>query len=396
MNRLLPFLCLALSLTRLSSQDTPLFQDLSITVDDLHAKAFADFLRPHLENSQFVMVGEQHFIQEAGIATKAIYELAEDYDYHTLCIENDDLMVQQITELAGAEDPLQAARTFHQRFPVTVAFYENEEDYDLLSHVVKSGGLLWGIDQTLMSQFRFNFSYLIEQSENEALVKRLEVLLDTATQAYETAIADNNFLAVYYFKYDEATHKELMALAQTPEEREIIFQLGKTKEIYDYNFNRQYYLNNEVRGQLMKSNFMRYYRAAAEETPLPKVVFKLGAYHTYRGLTPTRIYDISNLVSELAIMNGQESLHIRVLGVSGQQAVGFPFAPEPIIEFDNTENFPPEIRDWLAGLDDKKYAVLNLAPLRAKAREYSEELRDFMFAHDILILARDAQPVTTF
>lgn len=396
MIRSLFILGISLACITSSAQDEPLFASHSITVDNLEDAALDDFLRPHMENTQFVMVGEQHFIQEVGMVTKAVYELAEEYGYRTLCIENDALMAEQITRLAEADDPAGAARAFHQQFPFTVAFYENDEDYDLLGHVVKSGGELWGIDQTLMSQFRFNYSYLIEHTKSAAFAEKLQEQLDLATASYEEAMSNKSFQAVYYFKYNEALNEELLALAQTPAEKEVIFQLGKTKEIYDYNLSGQYYLNNEIRGQLMKSNFMRYYRAAQESEEMPKVVFKLGASHTYRGLTPTRIYDISNLVTELANMNGQRSFHIKVLGISGTNNIGFPFAPAPMADFDNTEDFPQEIQDWLEDLPDDKYAVLNLEPLRVKARSYSAEMQKLMFAHDVLILVRDAQPLSTF
>ena len=389
------FLCLTLQFS-ISAQDISSWASHSLAVDDLQSDAFRAFMTPRLEQTQFVMVGEQHFIQEVGAVTKAVYQIAQDFDYKTLCIENDALMAKQIAAMANAPNPVVAATDFYREFPISVAFYENQDDYALLSHVVKSGGELWGIDQTLMSQFRFNFSYLLANTKDAAFANRLQGLLDTATTAYETAITNNDFQACYYFRYNEQVNQELLELASTEEEREVIFQLGKTKEIYDYNFGGQYYLNNEVRGQLMKSNFMRYYRAAEKKTPLPKVVFKLGAYHTYRGLTPTRIYDISNLVTELANMNGMQSLHLKVLGISGQQRVGFPFAPEPVISFDNTDEFPQEIQDWIPTLEEGKYLILDLAPLRPHARGYSEAMQKLMFAHDVLVLARDAQAVTAF
>ncbi|MEL6969671.1 MAG: hypothetical protein AAFO02_05845 [Bacteroidota bacterium] len=396
MQRLLLLLSALIFSTTVWTQDISSWQSHSFAVDNLEDGAVKDFFNPLLAETQFIMVGEQHFIQEVGEVTKVIYQLAEAFDYRTLCIENDALMAEQIAKMASAADPIKAAREFYQQFPTSVAFYENPDDYELLSYVAKNGGQFWGIDQTLMAQFRFNFSYLLANTKDAAFAERLKGLVDTATTAYKTAIANNDFQACYYFRYNEQVNNELLQLAPTAQEREIIFQLGKTKEIYDYNFSGQYYLNNEIRGRLMKSNFMRYYRAAQEETPLPKVVFKLGSYHTYRGLTPTRIYDVSNLVTELANMNGKRSLHLRVLGISGQQRVGFPFAPEPIVSFDNTADFPAEIQEWLVTQPEEKYLFLHLEPLRPQARQYSEAMQKLMFAHDVLVLARDAQAVSAF
>ena len=74
MNRLfLLFSILTLS-TTLLAQDISSWQSHTLTVNDLQDDAFKDFFNPLLGQTQFVMVGEQHFIQEVGEVTKAMYQ----------------------------------------------------------------------------------------------------------------------------------------------------------------------------------------------------------------------------------------------------------------------------------------------------------------------------------
>ena len=112
---------------------------------------------------------------------------------------------------------------------------------------------------------------------------KLQKLKDEAVKSYSNSIENKDFSLNYIFKYDEKTHKELLSLSKTEQEREVLYQFWKTKEIYAYyNITKEYFKNNNVRAQLMKRNFMSYYNANKEET-LPKVIFKLGAKPCCKG-----------------------------------------------------------------------------------------------------------------
>lgn len=183
-----------------------------------------------------------------------------------------------------------------------------------------------------------------------------------------------------------------MHLTATEQEREVLYQLKTTKQIYELNFARHYYQNNAQRAALMKRNFMRYYQQTAEEDPTPKVIFKMGANHAGRGLTNTNVYDIGNLATELAVTNDLESLHILVMGVEGEMRIGNPFAPVPTAPFDNTEDFPDEIQQLLE-LETSQHLVVDLEPLRTKAKQYSHAFQQLMFRYDVAIYVRNAQPL---
>jgi hypothetical protein len=140
---------------------------------------------------------------------------------------------------------------------------------------------------------------------------------------------------------------------------------------------------------------MSYYNKASKSESIPKVLFKLGANHVARGLNETNVYDISNMVSELAISNGKKSLHIYAIGITGKKSLGNPFSPVPMVSFDNIASFPEEIQMAIKD-QNKKYFILDLTELRTNSRAYSKELQKLMFAYDVMILVKDAQPLNSF
>jgi len=381
-------------LPKLEAQDlTP----YAFEVDGLDDDLFVTFTRQKLENSQFVFIGEQHGILAAGVFTDAMYVLGQPYGYSTLCIETDDIIAQKIAAVAASDSPIDNAKKTYQEFPFAIPFYNNPEDYALFTNVLAQGGKLWGIDQTFMAQFRFNFDYLARTAKSPLLQNEAKRLKEKAEMSFEEAVSTKNFGKMYIFQYNREIHDNLHSLATSNQEKEILNQFWKTKEIYGYYATQENYKNNNVRGQLMKQNFMRYYNEAKLKEPTPKVIFKLGGNHAAKGLTSTNIYDIANLGSELAISNGHKSLHYLVMGISGETAVGNPFAPVPSVPFDNLESFPKEIQDAISQTS-KKYYILDLTKLRelGYGKRFSEEFKKMIFGYDVLVLVANANAVTSF
>ncbi|WP_394748840.1 hypothetical protein [Spongiimicrobium salis] len=367
-------------------------------VDALNEEKYISFTKKQLKGSQFILIGEQHGIKEVGVFTNAMYRLAENYGYKTLCIETDALAAEKIMTLSDGVNTLDKARKLYGDFPFAIPFYGNEDDYELFKKVVQTQGNIWGIDQTFMVQFRMNFDHISKTTKSKKLKKKVLELKLKAERAFEQALATKDFNGNYIFQYDESTHTELLDLAENEQEKEVFRQFWKTKEIYAYNnLSKEYYKNNNVRGQLMKENFMRYYREAEKNTATPKVIFKLGANHAAKGLTRTNIYDIGNLANELAISRGNTSKHYMVVGLSGKATTGNPFTPDPVISFDNSKQLPKELQDMQATFT-KKYIVLNVAALRpyAYGKRYSEDLKKLIFGYDVLVLVNNAEAVRSF
>lgn len=392
--RLLPVF---LSANLMVAQANTILKDHIIQVNTLDDPRFVAFIAQVSQGSQFILIGEQHGIKEVGIFTNAIFNLVHNHGFNTLCIETDVLAAKKINEIAASEAPLKFAKTLDQKFPLAIPFYNNASDYDLFVNVVSKGGDIWGIDQTFMAQFRLNFDHLSNHTTNSSLKKMTGELKNKAQLAFEEAFKNQSFGDMFIYKYSDALHDSLLATGPNPEETEILNQLKKTREIYGYYATKQYYQNNNVRGLLMKSNFNAYYKEALKSNPTPKVVFKLGATHATRGLSMTKIYDVSNYLSELAVFNAMRSLHFMVAGIAGNALEGNPFKENPVAKFDNTKQLPEELQELVVGLDEK-YMVLHLEPLREKSYGdlFSENLKTFIFNFDVLVLVNNAEALVPF
>lgn len=392
------FLTLLIGLSSLSlfAQNLELIQKHSFSVPELSDTQFKDFIKPRIQESQFVFLGEQHGIIEVGEATSILYTLGNPFGYKTLCIETDPTAAKTMTTFFDEKDPITAAKSLDAKYDFSIPFYNNEEDFKMFENVLQSGGTLWGIDQSLMTQFRLNFEYLITHTKNAEFKSALLPLREKAIAAFEKTVREKDFMAPYIFSYDDDTHKLLLSLASTLEEKRILKALKKTQEIYAYNFGGEYYLNNEVRAHHMKQNFIRYYKTAQQKEITPKVLFKLGGNHAARGLTTTNVYDIANLGSELAILNDMKSLHLLVMGVSGTQNVANPFDPTKSKQtIDASGTLPKELIDQtLAG--EHKYQIIDTKALRPKTHTFSKEMRALIFKYDVVVLLKDAQPLTSF
>ncbi len=396
MRNLILFLCLFVHIILLTAQEGPSLKNYSFTSSNLKEGNFKDLVIPKIEKSQFVFLGEHHGIVEVGKITNLLYQWANPYGYKTLCIETDDVAAQKILGFLNADDPIESAKIFENANPFSIPFYNNTEDYKMFMDVFSNGGTLWGIDQTFIGQFRLNFEHLISITKNKAFKKALIPLRDAAQNAFKTALETKNPMAPYIFQYNEEIHAQLMALAETKQEKEILGQLMKTKEIYGYFFEGKHYWNNEIRGRLMKSNFLRYYREAEKKSGTPKVVFKLGYNHAARGLTMTNIYDISNMCSELALTNGMESLHILAMGVSGKEFKANPFDPTSSVKpVDNSRYLPSEFIELASSTSDK-YVIIKTQELRPFSKDFSAAVKKFIFKFDVIILINDTTPLTGF
>lgn len=391
------FILLISLVTVLRSQTTPNLADYVLNVNDLNDTKAVELIKAKLKNSQFIFIGEQHGIKEAAIVTNDFYNMGQAFGYNTLCIETDKVAADKIRSITAQGDFTSGFRKLYADYPFTIPFYNNEDDHLLFENVYQKNGAFWGIDQTFITQFRLNLGLLAEGSNNRKFKKKLKDLKAQADAAYANAIETKDFQAPYLYKYDKATHEELLAMATNSSEKETIEHLWKTKVIYEHNSGKRYYQNNNVRGRLMKSNFMRYYKEAEKAGTFPKVVFKLGANHAAMGRTRTNIYDIASLGHELAISNDMRSVHVAVLGIKGEAAIGNPFAPVPTAPFDNTKQLPEEIRELVTS-SSQKYFVMDLEPLRVYGygKRFSEEFKTLIFGYDLLILVNDAEPVKSF
>lgn len=392
------------TLNLLSSQDSLLVDAIrqhtyNLKVDGQNFSGEgAEVLLEAMQDQQFLLVGEQHGIVEVGAFTNALLKSAQPLGFDYFCIETDPFIAKKLEQLVGEGKP--ALDDFVKAFPLSIPFYDNSEDFQMLSTALqtKTESLpkFWGVDQVFAAAPRYLFQRLIEIAPNAGAKSLAEGYLKKGRAGIQAAMKTGDFNQMILNKLQEKDFEELLkAFGDDPqsESTQILQGMMKTKEIYAAWYAGKYHQNNLIRSKLMKQQFMQYYREAEKLTPTPKVVFKFGATHTYRGLSYYHVFDLGNLVAELAAMNEMESLHIHFSGIKGKANSGL----QGVQSFDSQKDIAPEI--W-AGIADRAggqdWVMVDMRPLREKfGRRKLKPIKSEVFNYDFWIFVPEATPVST-
>ena len=154
----------------------------------------------------------------------------------------------------------------------------------------------------------------------------------------------------------------------------------------------------------MKRNFIHYYPAALKYKPQPRALFRLGAFHAGRGLSPTKLFDIGNLASELANSQGSHSLHILVIAAGGQVNRWFPFIPAAALKHsDYNAKVELAVMGALPFLQAASTATWTLFPT-AKLRNAAAKIKTsggtafehLIFNYDAVLVVPKAVPAVNY
>ncbi len=373
----------------------------SISIEnDRFAGDGANILQKAIQGQQFLLVGEQHGIQEVGAFTKALFLEGVPHGFEYLCFETDPFIAQKLENLVN--EGLESLQAFSKELPLTIPFYNNVEDFDFLDKVLKNsqakGSIFWGVDQVFAAAPRYLFSRLAEIAPNQEAKTLAEQYLQTGIEGFNAFIQTQDQSKSLMSLLRPEDFKKLFAAFGSEEKQEstrILKGIQKTQEIYGYYFAGKQYDNNSVRAKLMKKQFMDYYRNAQKHTPEPKVVFKFGSTHTYKGLSYYDQLDLGNMVYELAAMNGNSALYVSVLGLKGETSSGFAGKQA----FDNSKNINPLILEAIQERANasKEWLLIDLKTIRHQfSKRKIAPLRDIVFNYDFLVIVPEAKPVSTF
>ncbi len=176
--------------------------------------------------------------------------------------------------------------------------------------------------------------------------------IEEKSKAYFSAYLKdpNNY---FYFFTDEFEKQlnELLSLDISKEEKERIDALTLSLKIYKEQ-------NHHLRIQLMKNNLMKVYSNWENK----KNLFKYGAFHLAKGESLLNVYDLGNLVNNIADSKFENSLHIIVLGKSGTQASPFKGFPDETID-ENSNNLKP-FELLLNNVTTDQWHCFDMSPLR--------------------------------
>lgn len=340
--------------------------------------------------AQFVLIGEDHGFAEVPQFVQALDRALGADSPENLVIEIGPFAAERLSAGILAGDVAASAR----RYPGSTPFVEWADDAAMVVRWVDrhGAGALWGIDQEFVLAAIPNFERLAELAPDAAARQTVATYLARADAAHKSMLEEHDPSGVLMLTLNDAdfaTLNKTMRPVLGSETERVLAELAESVRIYHENETAPLD-SNRHRSLLMKRLFMQHYRQAAATQPRPRAMFRMGAFHMGRGLTPTAVFDIGNLASELAESTGGHSFHVLVVAAGGTYNRKRPFLPDPALG-----NAPYAARDELAVLGvgpllDQAFAdrwtVFDMEPLRRQRAQ--REAGGTLFAK--LVYAYDA------
>ena len=364
-------------------------------------------LKEVVDGAQFVLVGEDHGMAQIPAFYSGLCRILGPAGFHTMAVETGPLAADVLSEWIVQADGRKHLVDFEQQYPETIAFYNWSEEYNLLSRCASlaSGGQfrLWGLDQELMGSSRLILLRILDQRPGPDATREVQRLLRKNDDAHAAAVKSGSPGDMFMFAVtdEELAHvRELLHKEGNSTSQSLLNELIESREIYQKNMDGRGAESNRQRALLMKHNFLDHYHAAGGpgETP-PKVMFKFGAWHMFKGINPLHNNDLGNFVAELSDAHRSKSVRILILAVRGSQSrfagIGRPFEPA---KFDLAEDQDSDfhyLKPMFTAVEKDGFSMFDLRGLRqnySKLGQLDTEMDRLIFGYDLLVLVPSATP----
>lgn len=368
-----------------------------------------DFLRKEGENAQFFLIGENHGIAELPLFTSALFRDFKNLGYKYFATETGPFEADFLEKTASQADWEQQFDAFFKRFPFSIPFYNLKEECALLQAVLADANsqmpLIWGIDQEFAAAPRMIFEHLKKEAKTEESRNLAAEYFEKAQTGFQEALKTKNPGSSFmgFIRPDDFV-KLKAAFAAQPKALELLTELEKSIEIYQLWFTSQGYESNRKRAEMMKQYFWNYYKQAKQLEATPKVIFKFGANHMFRGANALNVHDIGNFVSELASQENTGSFHLYVLGQKGTQNRFSPFSPE------SDKKKAVEASEYLEDIDFSvlfesatadNWLILDLRPLRQelfrkRLKGLKPKMEKLIWSYDAILVMPEVHASTVW
>lgn len=357
-------------------------------------------LRPVLQDAQFVLVGEDHGIAQVPAIVGAFCDQLMPAGFHTIALEVGPLAAGNLQAWVRNPTGRDELSTFERQYPANIAFYDWSEEFDLLSHcAAKANGPfhLWGLDQELMGSSGWILTKILEQNPGPNAARQARQLLKKNNEANAAAEKSGNPTELFMMSAsdDELNSLSIALRKEGNTTSQALFDsLLESRQIYQKNMNGQSAASNRQRSLLMKHNFVaNYQQTTFSGTQAPKILFKFGAWHMFKGINPLLNNDLGNYLAEVADGQGATSVRILILGVKGDQlrfaGIGRPAAPAPLnLEEDKDSDFL-YLKPMFDNLLADGFTVFDLRSFRPDFRSIGpvdREMERLIFGYDFLVL----------
>jgi hypothetical protein len=359
-----------------------------------------------VEHASFVLLGESHFSRETPQLAAAVCKAMHPDAY---AVEAGPYAAAYVQTVLKNPDRKAAMQERERAHPANMVFLDDEQENDLAAKCVASGkkeGIpLWGLDQ----EFLGAASVLLQQMEQESngpkseAAIRLALAKDKQAEAKARSTGDMTQLFLDSSSDDDiADLQKALAIDGAQKSQEIMREIAESRHIYQLNGSDSPESNSE-RASLLKQHFLQNYRALQKTSPAPRILFKFGDNHMWKGFNDIHQLDLGDYVAELASVQHVASLHIQVLAAKGTLAIlggyGRPAKTERFILADVPEYaWLKPVIDMLpvTGSGEATGLVLDLRKLRFRQFAMSSEWQHLVYGYDLLVLLPEFTPANLY
>ncbi|GAB5551671.1 MAG: hypothetical protein Sapg2KO_12620 [Saprospiraceae bacterium] len=281
----------------------------------------AILIKKAIQQSQFTILGEYHGSAQISNFTKALIPYLRAADYQHFACEIGPHSARRLIAIANPPaQTLRQLKAFNQQyaFPeigdIPLPFFENQEDGAFLSEIKKYQMQIWGLDQEYFSAvfflydellslaaYKSNYSEIIALKERGVEeIKKWMIVDDESEEGIPVFEKILELPAVQSF-FSVFTEQDSLAL-------QIIEDLKISWDIYN---RYKGGASHQDRLNYIRSNFLRAYQNASEQTVNPKFFVKIGRLHAPRN--PIGGPDVGSLLQEIAKKNGTKSTHLSMM-----------------------------------------------------------------------------------
>lgn len=350
-----------------------------------------DLLRNLGGQARFVVVGEEH--GNAGIArfAAALWGDLNEAGYEYLAVEIDPWAAAAMErELRRGGVAGWGAFLEQNGGAVSAPFFSWQAEAEFVEAATRAssarpGTAIWGIDQVFIGAAPWLLGEVAENAADPQARRMARGLADAAR-------GNLNWLGQSERAPLEALRARLSRGADA-RYRALIDAMLESQEIYRpfTGAGGETWIANTQRERLMRRQFLSNLQAAETRArgSRPRVMVKVGAYHAYRGATPTHVQGLGGFLTELAAQNGEEALTVYALCGPGSQVAAF-VGPPTSCDQGFAENW-----SFLAPhVSREEMTVIDLRAWRLRPRRWrhlSADIRQIIDSFDILVVVPNAE-----
>jgi hypothetical protein len=268
----------------------------------------ADTLKNVIRESQFFMLGEEHFSPQISELTNVLLPYFSSNGYKNFALEVGPFTAKIIQrEIKFKKSLYQFNSSFYAKYKdVPIPFLDGTKDDEFIKTALKNNFQLWGLDQEYITAPLFLLDEINRNAKDSISTKELyNNAKEYLTQQLRSFNSEKENQYFEMFDNDNDFTKYIKQ-CNNPKQKEIIEALSISMDIYK----QQNWNGNQVRMEYMKRNFSHNFKIAQKKDSFPKVLIKMGSMHLGWGKSWLGIYDLGNMINELANYNDTKSVSI--------------------------------------------------------------------------------------